>query len=154
MKTINPQATRIFCRLLDQMGTETQLTFNTNNHPPLLMQQKGGLIATQFGKAQLYSLGHYPTCKGITACEPEMRFIVLDKRVLEKDYGAAKIFPQAYRDDTQGLDEESIVIEDSEITSYKPLWQQGHIQFANEWLAEIRKQGYGTTVKTKLKSTL
>lgn len=48
MKTMNPQATRIFCRLLDQMGTETQLTFNTKNQPPLLMQQIGGLIATPF----------------------------------------------------------------------------------------------------------
>lgn len=83
-----------------------------------------------------------------------MRFIVLDKRVLKKDYGAAKIFPQAYRDDTLDLDEESIAIEDGEITSYKPLWQQGHLQFANEWLAAIGKQGYGKPVKTKIKSTV
>lgn len=142
MKTLNNPSTRIFCKLLDKLGEEIYMKLEAEGFMPLVMEKVGGSIGTPFGAGQLYSLAHYYTQNGDAMRDPEMCFIVSDNRVATENENMIRITPQFYQQDSLGLYEESVTIENDKVTTYKPVWHKGHLQFANEWLKNIRAQGF------------
>ncbi len=142
MKKINKEAARIFCRLLNRMGIKDYIKFTSEGFMPLVMEQIGTLINTPYGKAQLYSFSHYYEQNGDLMRDPEMVFIVVDNRRDEKDYDSIGIYPQLFQQDSLGIYEESVCIENNAVTTYKPAWQEAHAAFANQWLRNINQQGF------------
>lgn len=147
MKKINHQATRIFCALLEKLGTNEHCKLITEGFMPLVIEQIAEDIQTPFGTAKLVSLAHYYEQNGDPMRDPEMVFIVADKRQEKREYEKILIFPQMFQQDNLSVYEESICIEDGKTTTFKPHWYKGHLQFANQWLLNIREQGFLTTVK-------
>lgn len=142
MKKLHQNPTRIFCQLLDKLGDHTYCKLSRENFMPLVIEQVGENIQTPFGIGKLISLAHYYTQNGDTMRDPEMVFIVVDNRKETNQYEAIGIYPQLYRQDSFSLNEESICIDACQITTFKPVWQAGHTSFANQWLLNIRSQGF------------
>lgn len=142
MQKLNHQATAIFCRLLKKLNGQQHMKLHSDGFMPLTMERIKENIITIFGKGTLYSLCHYYEQNGDLMRDPEMCFIVVDNRLEKKDFNAVGIYPQMYRLDSLGLDEESIAIENGAIASYIKIWQKGQCSFANVWLKNIREQGF------------
>jgi hypothetical protein len=142
MKKINQQAAKIFCKLLDKMGTQTYFKFTSEGFMPLVMEQVGELHSTPYGTAQLYSLAHYYEQNGDLMRDPEMVFIVVDNRKDERDYDLIGIYPQLFQQDSLDIYEESVNIVNNKVTTYKPVWQAAHVNFANQWLRNMQHQRF------------
>ena len=109
---------------------------------PLNMEKLEENILTPWGVAVTYSLSHTYLQNGDLMRDPEMVFIVVDNRQNEKDHKEIAIYPQMYQQDNLGLYEESVTIENGQIKSFIKTWQNGHCNFANLWLKNIRAQGF------------
>lgn len=147
MRKITQEATRVFCTLLEKLGTNQHCKLISAGFMPLVIEQVGEDIQTPFGTGKLISLAHYYEQNGDAMRDPEMVFIVVDKRQDQRDYEHISVFPQVFQQDSMGIYEESICIEQGKVTTYKPVWYKGHLQFANLWLHNIREQGFLITVK-------
>ncbi len=142
MKKINQAATKIFCKLIERMKGEQHLKLTAPEFMPLVIEQIGENIATPFGTGKLYSLAHYYDQNGDAMRDPEMCFIVVDNRAEKDQFEMVGIYPQMFQQDNLSIYEESICIDDNKVTTYKPTWQSGHTTFANQWLLNIRQQGF------------
>lgn len=142
MQKLNHQATTIFFRLLKKLNEQQHMKLYSDGFMPLIMERIADNIITTFGDGRLYSLCHYYEQNGDLMRDPEMCFIVVDNRKEKNDFDAVGIYPQMYRLDSLGLDEESIIIENGKITNCIKIWQKGHCSFANIWLKNIREQGF------------
>jgi hypothetical protein len=142
MKQLNEQATRIFCRLIKKLNAEQHIKLFSEGFMPLSMERLEENILTPAGVATTYSLCHYYKQNGDLMRDPEMVFIVVDNRKDEKDMKAVHIYPQLYRQDSLGLYEESIRIDNGLIKSFIKTWLDGHCAFANQWLRNIQVQGF------------
>ena len=83
-------------------------------------------------KSKIISLAHYFLQNGDLLADPEMCFLFSKT---ESDY-----FPIYYKQDTMGVEEESVELEDGEITRLNIVLQQEHTRFANMWLRNIKYQ--------------
>lgn len=142
MKQLNEQTTRIFCRLMKKLKGEQLIKLYSEGFMPLSMERLEENILTPDGVATTYSLCHYYKLNGDLMRDPEMVFIVVDSRKDEKDIKAVHIYPQLYRQDSLGLYEESIRMENGMIKSFIKTWQADHCAFANRWLRNIQMQGF------------
>lgn len=142
MKRLNEQATRIFCCLIKKLEGGQHIKLFSEGFMPLSIEQLEENILTQDGVATTYSLCHYYKQSGDLMRDPEMVFIVVDNRKDEKDIKAVHIYPQLYQQDSLGLYEESIRLENGMIKSFIKTWQSAHCAFANQWLRNIQVQGF------------
>jgi len=142
MKKLNEQATRIFCGLLEKLKDQEYVQLKNVGHMPLSMEKITDLIQTDEGPATLYSLSHHYEQNGDLMYDPEVCFIVIDKRQHPKDYAAIHIYPQSFRQDNIGMQDESIHMSNDKITSFIKLWQEEHCLFANLWLKNIKTHGF------------
>lgn len=142
MKTINQEATRIFTQLLEKLGNSEQVKLTVPNYMPLNVELIGKDIHTPFGWANWYSLSHYHIVNGDMMRDPEMCFLVVDQRAGSDQIGKLHVAPQMYQQDALGIYEESIKIEDRQVTQCITKWQFAHCAFANQWLRNIRQQGF------------
>ena len=142
MKTINKSATEIFCRLLKRLGGRVYIKLLSEGYLPLSMECILENIKTPFGEATLYSLSHYFGQNGDLMRDPEMCFLVVDNRKESNQYDLIGIYPQMYRLDSLGQDQESIRIENGKYASYREGLQRDHAIFANSWLKNIKAQGF------------
>jgi len=83
-------------------------------------------------KFKIISLAHYFLQNGDLMADPEMCFL------FSKAQGV--YFPIYYKQDTMGVEEESVGMEDGEITCLNLTLQQEHTRFANMWLRNIKYQ--------------
>jgi len=83
-------------------------------------------------KFKIISLAHYFLQCGDLMADPEMCFL------FSKTQGV--YFPIYYKQDTMGVEEESVEMEDGEITRLNLTLQQEHTRFANMWLRNIKYQ--------------
>lgn len=141
MQKLNQQATKIFCRLLKKMKGE-HMKLQVQEFMPLSMERLQQDIETPYGKATLYNLAHFFEQNGDRMSDPEMCFLVVDKQTVADDESFIAIFPQMYRLDSLGIYEESILIENGSVTNCIKVWQNDHCNFANQWLKNIRQQGF------------
>jgi hypothetical protein len=142
MKKLNQTASLIFCKLLDKLEQTTHCKLISEGYMPLVIEQVNEDVQTPYGKSKLISLAHYYEQNGDAMRDPEMCFIVVDKRDGTSNSELVWIFPQMFQQDSLSLYEESINIDGDRITTYKPTWQAGHTNFANQWLRNIRQQGF------------
>jgi len=142
MKKLNEQATRIFCRFLKKLNGKQHIKLFSEGFMPLTIERLEENILTPAGVGTTYSLCHYYQQNGDAMRDPEIVFIVVDNRKDEKDMEAIHIYPQLYLQDNLGLYEESIRIENRQVKSFIKAWQYSHCSFANQWLKNIRQQGF------------
>lgn len=140
MQKLNQSATKIFCRLLQKLNGKQHLKITIPEFMPLCIERIDDEIKTTFGIGDLYSICHYYELNGDLMRDPEMCFIVVDKRNHPKDYLSVDIFPQMYQLDSLGIYEESIRIESKSVINCIKVWQSGHCQFANQWMKNISQQ--------------
>ena len=142
MKKINEQSTKIFCQLIKKLGDKDYIKINNEGYMPLNIECIGEHINTAFGFSKLYSVSHTYVQNGDLMRDPEMVFIVCDKRTHEKDFENIQIFPQVYQQDSLGLYEEGIRIENNRLSFFLKNVQYSHCNFANMWLRNIKQQGF------------
>lgn len=109
---------------------------------PLVIELLEENIQTDGDPSKTVSIAHYYEQNGDLMSDPEMVFIVMDKRAHKMDFANLFVYPQCYRQDSLGIYEESIQIINNEIASVKKIWQQGHCHFAAQWLRNISQQGF------------
>ena len=83
-------------------------------------------------KFKIISLAHYFLQNGDLMADPEMLFL------FDKIQGV--YFPFYYKQDSMGVEEESIEMENGEINGVNLTLQKEHTQFANMWLKNIKYQ--------------
>lgn len=142
MKKLNPAATRIFCRLLERLNDQGYAKLHSEGCMPLTIERLEEGIRTPLGTVTLYSLCHYYEQNGDLMRDPEMCFLVVGNLASRRNGEPVAIYPQLYRQDSLGLEEESIRLENGQVTGYIKTWQQAHCVFANKWLANIKAQGF------------
>lgn len=142
MYSINKQATKIFTALLDKLQDKDYLKLHSESFMPLTIEKIATGIETPFGKAFLISLVHYYEQNGDLMRDPEMVFIVVDKRQYPKDFEYLFIYPQMYQQDSLGIYEESVCMEAGRLATFIARWQQAHAVFADQWLYNIKIQGF------------
>lgn len=142
MKKLNKEATAVFAKLLDRLGKQTYLKLTSENFMPLTLEVLETGIEGLDDNATLYSLAHYYELNGDLMRDPEMCFLVIDKGEVPHFGRVLFVYPQSYLQDNVGLYEESIRITSNRIELVKSIWQKDHTVFANQWLCNIRQQGF------------
>jgi hypothetical protein len=82
--------------------------------------------------SKIISLAHYFLQNGDLMADPEMCFL------FEKTQGI--YFPTYYKQDSIGVEEESVEMEDGKIARLNLTLQHEYTRFANMWLKNIRHQ--------------
>ena len=142
MKKLNLGATRIFNSLLKALNGKEHKKLTSDGFMPLTVEKLDDALLTPWGVGTSYSLCHYYEQNGDLMRDPEMVFIVADNRKEERDFENLHIYPKMYQQDNLGIYEESITIEFGEIKSYIRAWQAAHASFAQQWLNNIKEQGF------------
>lgn len=143
MEFLNQAATIVFAALIDSLNNKDYRKIKSDPFMPLLMEQTGTGIQSPWGSCDLYSLCHYFEQNDYHMKDPEMCFFVADNRQGFKfDWAALKV--GAYRYRCPGMDDyqESIRMEDQRLTVFHRKLQKDHTVFANQWLTNIRQQGF------------
>ena len=83
-------------------------------------------------KHKIISLAHYFLQNGDLMADPEMCFLL--------DKGHSKYFPIYYKQASIGVEEESVEMENGEISRVNLNQQKEHTRFANMWLKNIKYQ--------------
>ena len=142
MKKISTEATKIFCRLLDKLKGRDHIKLESEGFMPLTIDRLESDISTPYGNGALYSVAHYFLQNGDIMSDPQMVFVVVDNRKDEKDFDMIGIYPQMYQQDSLGLYEESVQMEDGKVATYNKYWQPAHCKFASQWFRNIKQQGF------------
>lgn len=142
MYKLNKQATKTFIALLQKLDNNDYLKIYSEGFMPLAIERIAAGVETPFGKAFLVSLSHCYEQNGDLMRDPEMVFIVVDKREYPKDFENLFVYPQLYQQDNLCIYEECVCIEGNRLTTYISRWQQAHVDFANGWLNNIKAQGF------------
>lgn len=132
----------IFCRLLKKLADRQHIKILSEGYMPLSVECVLENIQAAFGSAKLYSLCHYFEQNGDLMRDPEMCFLVVDNRKDYSQFGLIGIYPQMYRLDSIGLDQESIRIENGKLIGCRESMQRDHAIFACSWLTNIKQQGF------------
>jgi hypothetical protein len=139
MKSLNKKAAKLFVRLLDKVK-DNELIIENPEHKPLRME-KLAKISTKQGVGYRYTIGVLHDELKLTY-STMMEFIVVDQRGIEAEPGPLFIFPVLYRDDVNGVQEDSVPLRFGQIDRYIPQLQTTHVNFAYQWLLELQTVGY------------
>jgi hypothetical protein len=142
MKKLNLNATRIFSALLKTLDGKDHKKLISEGFVPLTIEKLEDALLTPWGVGTLYSLCHYYEQAGDLMRDPEMVFIVVDDRKEKCDYENLHIYPKMYQQDNMGIYEESVSIAAGQATTYIRAWQAAHTHFAQQWLSNIKEQGF------------
>lgn len=142
MKKLNKRTTQIFCDLLTQLDGGYKKFF-ADGFMPLTMENIGGDIQTPWGIGNQYSLCHYYEQNGDLMQDPEMCFVVVDNRTEERpEVEFVGIYPYSFQQANLGLYNESITIVNNKLEKFTPAMQADHTHFAQQWLTNIKDQGF------------
>lgn len=110
---------------------------------PLTIERIGRKIITPFGEGNLYSLCHYFELNRDLIQDPEMCFVMIDNRAQDRDsISLVTVLPYMYQDASMGVYQESISIEYNRLYQFDRRMQRDHTHFANQWLENIKSQGF------------
>jgi hypothetical protein len=132
----------LFNRLLNKLGNRRHIRLESEGFMPLVIEKIGEGIHTRFGNALLYSLAHYYEQNGDVLRDPEMTFLVIDNREHPNTSLHLIIFPASFQQDNLGICQESVVMDGHKVHTVYLEMQIGQAQFANEWLNNLRLQGF------------
>lgn len=142
MKTLDKNATQIFCRIIEAMNGNRHLKIINEPFMPLTIERIGEQIITPVGAGLPFSLCHYYEQNGDLMQDPEMCFVVVDHRQQDQALQQASIYPYMFRQANLGIYEESIIIENDRLSKRYEKMQAEHALFANQWLKNIKGQGF------------
>lgn len=143
MKTLNKTASHILCRLIDAMNGKSHLKIENEPFMPLTIERIGEAINTLYGPGLPYSLCHYYEQNGDLMQDPEMCFVVIDKREGKSESEPPIVaIPYMFQQANIGIYQESMSIEYGNLIMTDSRQQADHTYFANGWLANIRAQGF------------
>lgn len=163
---INKKAKAIFATILAKLkseGREEGQYLKIDAYPdeedklfmPLTVEAVGDGIETPYSsnvKGRLISLCHYKYQNGDAMQDPEVVFLVIDRRTEHNqwDMDELLIFPQMFQQ--AGLFarcQQLIVIEDNKLSKYSPKQQRDVAQFCATWFPNIAHQQNIKAVSTK-----
>ncbi|MBD1362989.1 hypothetical protein IDJ77_04125 [Mucilaginibacter sp. ZT4R22] len=140
METLNKFSTKIFCELVDKMQGKQHLKIFNEPFMPLTIERAGTVY---WGHGEIISLCHYYKQNGDLMQDPEMCFIMIDKRESDKkDFEKVMLIPYLYQQANMGIYEESLTFKNEIVKEYDVYLQQQHADFANQWLQSIVQQGF------------
>jgi len=142
MKKLNLSATRIFSAILKTLNGKDHKKLISEGFMPLTIEKLEDGLLTPWGVGTSYSLCHYYEQNGDLMRDPEMVFIVVDDRKEKCDYENLHVYPKLYQQDNLGIYEESITIAKGQVTAYIRAWQAAHTHFAQQWLSNVKEQGF------------
>ena len=128
------------------LGSKEYQTFRSEEFVPLHIEIVATQIHTAIGTGKLYRIFQSQKYKG-EMHDPEMCFIVVDNRPVKTDIDLLHIYPTMYRQDNMDINDESVRIENSQVTGYIHVWQKDQCVFANMWLNTIKQQGFLQPIK-------
>ncbi|RKR80671.1 hypothetical protein BDD43_0803 [Mucilaginibacter gracilis] len=143
MKTLNENSAKIFCRLIDKMNGKQHLKIVNEPYMPLTIEQIGEGIGTPWGDGVLYSLCHYYEQNGDLMQDPEMCFVVVDKRGNDSTaWEHVEIVPYRFEQANLAIYQQSVIIKDNRLAKFHRVQQADHAEFANIWLSNIEQQRF------------
>jgi hypothetical protein len=137
MQSLDEEATAIFLELIGKLkgGQYTQL--EAGRHMPLYFECVGHMVSGK-GQSNIYSMMHSFLEEGDLMRHPEMCFL----HFYENGDQISGIVPYSYSLDSLGLYEESVVFRSWHQVEVNGQLHTKHVRFANQWLRNIKEQGY------------
>lgn len=134
------RAKTIFCIIINKLGAEDRIVLTSRQYMPLTVERLETFDLPLLGEVTRYSFCHYYKQDGDAIRDPEMCFIAVDKRRGNLDIERLEVYPDYFRQDNIGREEQSIWVNDGKLIASQD--QPGHAVFANSWLLTIREHGY------------
>lgn len=142
MNILSPLATKTFCLLIEKMQGKEYLKIVNEPFMTLHIERiENDLPITGYGKSSIYSLGHYYTLNGDMMRDPEMTFIVIEKKGLNICQESI-ILPRSFEQSDMGIYEESIILHLPIGLECNRSLQAHHTEFAEVWLNNIKDQRF------------
>jgi hypothetical protein len=139
MERLNKNATKIFGELILKMEGRQHLKILNEPFMPLTIENITDSLLTPWGDTQQYSLCHYYEQNGDLMQDPEVCFLVADRQDSEQ---VLKVFPFTFCQANAGIYQEPISFMDGKIYRYDNKTQADITVFANQWLRNIKAQGF------------
>jgi len=128
-------------KLIDQVeGTELSIPDPEQTHKSLKIE-KLDEIATDQGKGRLYTIGLL-TDERKPIYAVMLEYIVVDHRGIEAEQGPVFVYPTKYRDDVNGIAEDSVAIKNGKIGTVNTRLQTTHVNYTDQWLVNLKTEGY------------
>jgi len=129
MKTLNKSATLTLYKLMNLMSEDHYAKID-NSEGAFMPVVVEGIFENE--KYKQISLAHYYEQSGDMMADPEMLFIY--------DKVRGTFIPSYFKQDSLGIEQESVIIENGEIMAVIIKLQSDHTAFANKWLKNITEQ--------------
>ena len=128
MKLLNKKSAETLKTMVSMMKDGYVKIDNTNgSFMPVSVEQ-----IFENEKFKQISIAHYYEQNGDLMADPEMIFIY--------SKGLDVFFASYFKQDNIGMEEDSIIMRNGEITGYRAKMQVDHAIFANIWLKNIKQQ--------------
>jgi len=128
MKQLNVESTKTMNKLVGMVNDGYVKVDNTDG----VFMSVSVEVIFEDEKYKVISLAHYFLQNGDLMADPEVCFL------FNKIHGV--YFPFYYKQDSMGVEEESVEMENGEINKVNLTLQKEHTQFANMWLKNIKYQ--------------
>ena len=128
MKQLNVESTKTMNKLVGMVEDGYVKVDNTDG----AFMSVNVEVIFEDSKFKIISLAHYFLQNGDLMADPEMCFL------FEKMQGI--YFPIYYKQDSMGIEEESVEMENNEMKNVNLSMQLEHTRFANMWLKNIKYQ--------------
>lgn len=135
MKTLNHEATQIFSRLIDGIEKLNSIRTFDNNVASLAVYVSK---IEETNRGNIYAVSHMDLTEHGIKLDPEMTFLHTP---------AGEVIPLTYQNDHDEKFQFSMFRQDENTWRVRPKLQAAQIQFANEWLSNIKKQQKLETIK-------
>jgi len=143
MKSLNIASKRIIFQLIENMYEAECLEIENKPYLNLVLERIGNEIKTAYGDADMYSLSSCYEQDEHLKIELLMCFAVIDNRKENStDWRSVKVFPYMLRQTDPKIFEVSIQIRKGYFQHVDRDLQKRHVEFANQWLHNIKKQGF------------
>lgn len=137
METLNQITTKIFHALIEKMHGQQHLKIYNEPFMPLTIEWIDEPIATPWGLATQYSLCHYYEQNGDLMQDPEVCFVMVDADGLP-----AKVFPLTFCQANLGIYKAPVSFKEGKIWNYDHKGQAEITRFTNQWLRNLKAQGF------------
>ena len=125
------------------MNGKKHLKITNEPFMPLTIEQIGEGIGTPWGDGNMYSLCHYYEQNGDLMQDPEMCFVVVDKRGNDPNaWEHVEIVPCRFEQANLAIYQESVKIKDNRLSTFHRAQQADHAEFADIWLSNIEQQQF------------
>jgi len=142
MKSLSILETGLVLRLLLYLDNRSEIDIAAHGQP-LLHLKKGNTVRVEQEKGYLFYAGVRLNRKR-EAYVYHMGFVVVDNRQCPGVRSQLAVYPISYRDDVNGLQDISCILQHDEVSNHRPALQINLVATASRWLQELKTNGYIT----------